>query len=212
VRQEEPQDVLGKRHAQEIAGGERFAFGKNWKRFLETIDEDRIAEARISLQRMLSLEQLGGQSFLDIGSGSGLFSLAARQLGATVTSFDYDPDSVACAKELRRRFRDGDSGWNITQGSVLDAGFLEGLGTFDVVYSWGVLHHTGAMWQAIEKASGRVAPGGKLFISIYNDQGWISDYWRLVKRANSSIWLRPLIAGIHAPYLLGMRVLLRALT
>lgn len=201
MRQEKSQDVLAQQHAREITGGERFGFGKNWARYLKTIDEEKIAEARASLQRMLGMDQLTGRSFLDIGSGSGLFSLAARQLGATVTSFDYDPDSLACTKELRRRFRNGDAGWNIIQGSVLDAGFLDGLGRFDVVYSWGVLHHTGAMWQAIEKASGRVAPGGRLFISIYNDQGNTSQRWAAVKRAYCSGTLgRWLVLGVFFPY------------
>src|SRR5205807_740046 len=130
-----------------------------------------IAEAESSLKRMLEVESLAGRSFLDIGSGSGLFSLAARRLGARVRSFDYDPQSVACTRELRRRFYPDDADWQIEEGSVLDEGYVRALGTFDVVYSWGVLHHTGAMWRALAHAALPVAVGGKLFIAIYNDTG-----------------------------------------
>ena len=133
---------------------------------------------------MLDRDTLLGISFLDIGSGSGLSSLAARRLGATVTSFDFDPDSVACTVELKRRFYpdDGDDTWLVQQGSVLDEGYLTALGTFDIVYSWGVLHHTGEMWRAIHNASQCVAPQGTFFIAIYNDQGRLSEMWHAIKR------------------------------
>jgi SAM-dependent methyltransferase len=167
---------------QEIEDGKRFGFGDNWARFLSTLDEQRVAVAENSLRHMLSVESLAGSKFLDIGSGSGLFSLAARRLGANVHSFDFDPKSVACTKELRQRFFPDDSQWAIEEGSALDGAYLESLGTFDVVYSWGVLHHTGAMWVAIENAVGRVAEQGKLFIAIYNDQGWKSHLWWHIKR------------------------------
>ena len=89
---------------EEIKRGERFAFGKNWSRFLTALNEDRIKEGEISLQDMLEIKDLSGKSFLDVGSGSGLFSLAAHRLGAKVHSFDFDPQSVACTFELKRRF------------------------------------------------------------------------------------------------------------
>src|SRR5919108_1071968 len=110
-------------HATEVARGERFEFGRNWSRFLSVLDEDRIAAAERSLQNMLEADRLDGLRFLDIGSGSGLSSLAARRLGARVHSFDYDPASVACTSELRRRYFPSDAGWTIERGSALDAGY-----------------------------------------------------------------------------------------
>ena len=169
-------------HAIEIARGERFEFGKNWSRFLDLLDEGRIVRAEQSLKQMLEVESLDGKSFLDIGSGSGLFSLAGRRLGARVHSFDYDPHSVGCTKELRRRYFNNDPDWRIEEGSALDADYLKSLGTFDVVYSWGVLHHTGAMWNALDNAQLAVASGGKLFVAIYNDLGSRSRRWNWIKK------------------------------
>jgi 2-polyprenyl-3-methyl-5-hydroxy-6-metoxy-1,4-benzoquinol methylase len=164
----------------------RFAFGKNWSRFLSVLDDDRIAEAERSLCQMLAIDSLGGKSFLDIGCGSGLFSLAARRLGARVRSFDYDAESVACALTLKQRYFPADEGWVIEEGSVLDGEYMRSLGCFDVVYSWGVLHHTGRMWDAMALAAEPVDNGGRLFISIYNDQGSRSVFWRRVKRTYCS--------------------------
>jgi 2-polyprenyl-6-hydroxyphenyl methylase/3-demethylubiquinone-9 3-methyltransferase len=164
-------------------GDERFAFGRNWARFLTHLTPARLAAAEASLQQMLQCDRLSGRTFLDIGSGSGLFSLAARRLGAEVRSFDYDADSVACTRELRQRYFPGDPHWQIGQGSVLDAEFIAGLGTFDVVYSWGVLHHTGNLWRAVELASQAVAPDGQFFIAIYNHAGSQTTRWTAIKRA-----------------------------
>jgi len=169
-------------HAIEVQQGERFGFGANWARFLSLLNDERIEEAKSSLKRMLNVESLAGKTFLDVGSGSGLFSLAARMLGAKVYSFDYDPQSVACTAELKRRyFRDDD--WVVESGSVLDGDYLSHLGQFDVVYSWGVLHHTGSMWEALGNVAPLVKPEGRLFIAIYNDQGRASMMWLVVKKA-----------------------------
>lgn len=161
---------------------ERFEFGANWARFLRLLDDGRISEAEKSLQRLLGRERLDGVTFLDIGSGSGLFSLAARRLGAAVTSFDYDTNSVACTSELRRRYYTDDPDWKVMQGSVLDEEFMKTRGSYDIVYSWGVLHHTGSMWQALANAGDAVRPGGVLCVAIYNDQGWKSRAWTVIKR------------------------------
>jgi SAM-dependent methyltransferase len=161
---------------------ERFSFGKNWSQFLAHIDNQRILQAEDDLKKLICSSSLTKQSFLDIGSGSGLSSLCARRLGAKVTSFDYDQISVDCTNELKRRYFTDDPEWKVMQGSALDAKFLNSLNSFDIVYSWGVLHHTGEMWKALELLIPLVKPGGKLCLAIYNDQGVQSKVWWHIKR------------------------------
>jgi len=188
-------------HATEVIKGERFEFGANWTHFLSVLDEERIAQAKSSLEKMLGVSDLSGRTFIDVGSGSGLFSLSARMLGASVHSFDYDPKSVACTQELRRRYFPDDPNWVVEEGSVLDKSYLAKLGQFDVVYSWGVLHHTGQMWPALENVAPLVKDDGKLFIAIYNDQGRRSKGWTLVKRIYCSGWIgRAMMKMVFYPY------------
>lgn len=181
----------------------RFEFGKNWQSFLQTVDDQRIDQATKSLRDMLQVSDLTGKRFLDIGCGSGLFSLAAHRLGATVTSLDYDDQSVACTRELRQRFACSDDRWNVIQASVLNKVAMRELGQFDVVYSWGVLHHTGQMDTAIEAACDRVLSGGLMFIAIYNDQGGASRRWLAIKKTYNRLprLLRPvwvaMVAGVY---------------
>ncbi len=165
----------------------RFAFGQNWQRYRTQIGEEELNVAIGSLQRMLGQIRLEGQTFLDIGCGSGLFSLSAQRLGAKVRSFDFDPDSVRCTEQLKLEFAPNASEWKIDQGSILDRSYLTRLGAFDVVYSWGVLHHTGAMWEAFQNVLSLVKPNGLLYIAIYNDEGWKSRVWYYIKKLYVSL-------------------------
>ena len=188
-------------HAEQVREGQRFEFGANWARFLRLLDDRRIQQAEQTLAQMLERSDLKGLSFLDAGSGSGLFSLAARRLGATVTSVDFDPQSVACTRELRRRYFPDDDTWKVLEGSVLDEALISSLGTFDIVYSWGVLHHTGAMWRAIDSTQRAVKPGGQFFIALYNDQGMRSRVWAGLKRVYCSGPVgRVAVSGVCMPY------------
>lgn len=164
----------------------RYGFGENWARFAEdALNETRIEAAESSLRRMLMRDSLCGAMFLDIGSGSGLFSLAAVRLGARkVVSFDVDPDSVRTTTALRKKHGDPEN-WVVLSGSILDRTFVSRLERADIVYSWGVLHHTGSMWTAIDQAADLVQPRGVLAIAIYNDverRFGGSAMWSRVKR------------------------------
>ncbi len=182
-----------------------FSFGKNWQGFLESIDEERHANAEASLAGFLGRKSLEGMSFLDIGCGSGLFSRAALKLGAEkIVSFDVDPFSVECCRYLHREAGEPPN-WKVLEGSVLDREFTGRLGTFDIVYSWGVLHHTGRMWEAIANAAGMVRAGGYFYIAIYNRVPGVfgSGFWLRVKKAYNALpgpGRRAMEAGYMAAY------------
>src|SRR5580658_7115599 len=156
-----------------------FEFGENWLSYTETIDEEKIARAERSLNEALRLD-VKGRSFLDIGCGSGLFSLAALRLGAArVQCIDVDENSVMATRRLLSRCEPAGN-WKVEAASILDLpqNFPK---NFDIVYSWGVLHHTGAMWSAIKCASGLVAKGGHLVLALYR-KTMLCPFWTLEKR------------------------------
>lgn len=179
-----------------------FQFGANWQSFLNVLDEERILAAEVSLKELLGTDSLESKRFLDIGCGSGLSSLAARRMGARVHSFDYDTQCVSCTNILKQRYYPDDENWIVEQGSALDQEYLSRLGQADVVYSWGVLHHTGALWQAMDNVLPLVAPGGTFAVAIANFQGPATRVWTAVKRlyVSSPRPVQLLIAGLVCCY------------
>ena len=73
-----------------------------------------------------------------------IHSLCFHKLGARrVVSIDVDRNSVEATRSLHAS-AGRPWNWEVHEGSILDERFIGGLGTFDTVYSWGVLHHTAA--------------------------------------------------------------------
>lgn len=144
-----------------------FSFGENWKKFLNTVGEQEITKAREDIKLWIGEENILHKKIIDIGCGSGIHSLAIYLMGAKeLISFDYDMHSVEATCELWKK-ANSPANWKVLQGSVLNKEFLNELGKFDIAYSWGVLHHTGEMWTAIENATHMVAKNGLFLIAIY---------------------------------------------
>ncbi len=180
-----------------------FAFGENWSRYAQKIDAADITEAEKGLSQLLGGERLDGKSFLDIGCGSGLHTLAAIRLGAKdVVAVDIDAASVATAGAVLRRFA-SQAPVRIEEQSVFEL-TPDALGRFDVVYSWGVLHHTGDMHRALRRAVDLVAPGGLFVFALYR-RTWTDWFWRGEKRwyAGASANVQ---ARVQAAYLATFRL------
>mgnify|MGYP003595711983 CR=1 FL=1 len=147
----------------------RFAFGRNWTEYVQKyLTPAAIAAAQKALLDFVRMSSLTGMTVLDIGCGSGVHSLAAHRAGAAkVVSFDYDVDSVSISRTLHVQ-AGSPATWTIEQGSVLDAAFMQSLGQFDLVYSWGVLHHTGDMMTALRNAAATIRPNGLFALALYS--------------------------------------------
>lgn len=172
--------VERRRRAGPAPSEEPFAFGKNWASYAEGIGEAQIAEAVANLRRLLGGGDLSGKRLVDIGCGSGLHSLAALRLGAAeVVAVDIDADSVSTTEALLRRQAPG-ARYRVAKASVFDLDPAT-WGTFDVVYAWGVLHHTGDLAAALRRAGALVAPGGVFIVALYR-KTWLGGFWKREKR------------------------------
>ena len=180
-------------------GRDRFEFGRNWERFSHQIDAEVIRAAESSLREFTGLDDFRGMRVIDIGCGSGLFTLAFSRMGAAeVLAFDFDPDSVATTRKVVSS-APPTGAVTVQAGDVLDRAMMESLGQFDFVYSWGVLHHTGDLWTALENAADRVKPDGLLYIALYNDQGWKSRVWLRIKQLYNA-WPKGIRELLVLPY------------
>jgi len=164
----------------------RFGFGENWADYVEQhFSEEKIEQSLAHLLDFLKRSDLRGLSFLDIGCGSGLHSLAAHKSGADpIFSFDYDENSVATTRKLCETVGRPES-WVVEQGSVLDEAYMGQLPKADLVYSWGVLHHTGDMWKAVRNALIPVKPGGLFYIALYASEMYVdppASHWIKIKK------------------------------
>jgi 2-polyprenyl-3-methyl-5-hydroxy-6-metoxy-1,4-benzoquinol methylase len=184
-----------------------YGFGANWKDYLKNLDEAAVKQATVDFSSLVPEQYVQGKDVIDIGSGSGLHSLAAIRLGArSVLALDIDRDSVDATSSTLAAFASG-SAYRVIEKSILDDD-TSILGQFDLVYSWGVLHHTGAMWDAIDAAAKRVKPGGIFALAIYRRTPlcWM---WRIEKRVftNAGKATRSVIRAIYTrAYKLGLRV------
>jgi 2-polyprenyl-3-methyl-5-hydroxy-6-metoxy-1,4-benzoquinol methylase len=157
-----------------------FAFGENWAAYASSITDHHLQQASAGMQRLLG-GQLEGKRLLDIGCGSGLHSLAALKAGVReVLAVDLDPNSVATTQRTLSAFSPGGP-FQTRLVSVFDLDEARVGGRFDIVYSWGVLHHTGDMKLALAKAAGMVAPGGVFAFALYR-KTWACPFWKLEKR------------------------------
>ncbi len=194
-----------------------FEFGRNWGAFSAAkLDDSRLEEAQRSILELLGTDSLKGRTFLDVGCGSGLFSIAAARCGADrVLGFDLDPEAAEVSRANHERLTSGsraDSAPEFTVGSILDEGFRGALGQFDIVYAWGVLHHTGAMWDAIRHTCSLVkGSDGVLAMAIYN-RHWSSPAWHEIKRLHNALpraLQRPYCA-LFVPAICGAKVAVTA--
>ena len=174
-----------------------FSFGQNWQRFLDELHPRSLERMAAYVTEWLG-DDVAGRRVIDIGSGQGLTSLVVFQAGAAVTSLDVDPNSVAATSRLRARAGDPPT-WRVIHGSILDPDLVTSLGAFDVVISWGVLHHTGDVWTAVDHAAALVAPGGRLWLALYHRTAKSGRSVRIKRMYNRTPRvLKPLFRGARA--------------
>lgn len=188
----------------------KFSFGENWLAYSRTLDETRVRDAAASVEQLLQ-QRLDELSVVDVGAGSGLFSIAAARLGASrVVALDRDPLCLQAIAANASRFLGGDAGKvAILPADILNVATLPSE-QFDVVYAWGSLHHTGRLWEAVENAARLCRPGGLVALAIYNRTAFTQGWLRLKQLYNvSPAPIRFLLAAALTAPRVAVRILRR---
>ena len=158
----------------------RFKFGQNWREYNSSIGADRIEAAQIGILKLLNPIEISDKKIVDIGSGSGLHALSFLKLGAKeVTCIDIDTDSIAATKETLNKFANKFENWTAFEADILNPDALNPK-SFEIVYSWGVLHHTGNMKLAVKNASQLCKVDGLFVFALYR-KTFLCNFWKIEK-------------------------------
>jgi ubiquinone/menaquinone biosynthesis C-methylase UbiE len=133
------------------------------KEFYQKIDQNRYQEYAPWMKQAMKFEQFQNQHVLEIGFGMGtdLFSFASS--GATVSGVDLSPQHLEIATQ---RFNLYGLKANLQLADTESLPF--GDATFDVVYSFGVIHHTPNTEKAVEEIYRVLKPGGQAILAVYH--------------------------------------------
>lgn len=170
----------------------QFDFGENWAEFSKNaLTSEQVEGAKASFRDLIADTgiELNQNSFVDIGFGQGLSLLTATEMGAKTVGCDINPKCGQVLKANQRFFPTVEiESLPLVIGSILKSETVAKLmknrplpsSKYHIVHSWGVLHHTGEMWKAIDHASNLVEDNGFFILAIYN-RHWSSKAWLGIK-------------------------------
>ena len=151
-----------------------FGGGMDFSRQYAEMAKKRAMQYAGFLKELGSLDIRG--RYLEIGAGSGMLAVTIVQEhpDVQITAVDLSPENVFVAKEyveskgLQDRIR-------FVVGDAEDAGLIDTLGKFDLVYGTYTLHHWQDPRKAIRNLTGAVAEGGVLYLYDLRRAWWL--YW-----------------------------------
>lgn len=161
------------------------SFGFQWNRFpgtqLDSVSGLSVSRERFLAQWAMPADWFAGRRLLDVGCGAGRFAEVALSLGAEVVAVDLSAAVDACYRSLGPHPR-----LHVVQASVYELPFAPG--SFDGVYSFGVIQHTPDVAATFRAIAAMARPGGEVAVDVYK-RDWKS--WLHPKP-----WLRPVTSRV----------------
>ena len=170
------------------------SFSFEWNRHLRTqLDGDASRESEETFRAKTGLrpEDVAGRLVLDAGCGMGRFADVVSRWGGQVVGID-----LSLAVDVAHANLGGRGNVRIMQADLFHLPFPPG--TFDIVYSIGVLHHTPDCEKAFRQLVPFVRPGGRLCVWVYGTMGPWERFARLYRRVTVRMPRRLLHALCHA--------------
>jgi ubiquinone/menaquinone biosynthesis C-methylase UbiE len=116
-----------------------------------------------SFGRYVDFDGLSGKDVLEVGCGSGIAAQMLAEAGANLTAVDLTPWAVATT---RRRLNAFGLDGTVQEADGEDLPFEDT--SFDLVFSWGVIHHSSDMDQALRELVRVLRAGGQIVLMVYN--------------------------------------------
>lgn len=133
------------------------------REYFDAIERERYVEYAPWIKQTIGFDSYPGKRLLEVGFGTGTDLLQFARGGAIVTGLDLTPRSIEIA---RRRFEVHGLNGEFTIGDAENLSFPDA--SFDVVYSFGVLHHTPDTHRAIRELYRVLKPGGVAIVMLYH--------------------------------------------
>ena len=138
-----------------------FAFGS--RDYFDAIEAYRYGVYSPWMKEKIGFDRYAGKRVLEVGCGTGTDLLQFARGGAQVTGVDLTPRSIEIA---RKRFEVYQLRGEFALGDAEQLHFPDD--SFDVVYSFGVIHHTPDTERAIREIHRVLKPGGKAVVMVYH--------------------------------------------
>jgi SAM-dependent methyltransferase len=154
-----------------LPGGDNLLSDRNWR---ENVDKFILDELQ------MTREQIRGKRVLDAGCGQGRWSYGFIKLGATVRGIDTSVSAIKYANEHLKRTTPPA---RFCVLNVLDERQLSKVfnnAEFDIIWCWGVLHHTGDPEKGFDNLVKLLKPGGTIHLYLYGKKSFVNKFWRRV--------------------------------
>lgn len=168
-------------------GSQRAQAQRGSREYFEQIRQYRYGYETPWIPRLFEFPQLQGKKVLEIGVGNGIDAVEMARYGANYTGLDITRNHLELT---RQNFLTNlpNAQPNLIEADLMQATFPE---VFDVVYSFGVLHHIAHEDRYLQKIRDLLDRSGKLMIAVYGRysffNAWMTAQWLLKNRCANEL-------------------------
>jgi len=163
------------------------------RKYFEDV-ESRKYKVEPHIPRFAQFERWKDKRVLEIGCGIGTDTINFAMAGAAVTALDISEESIEIARK-RAEVYGVDESITFYRGDAERLSDIVPVEQYDLIYSFGVIHHTPHPERVIEQMTRYLKPAGIIKIMVYHRYSW-KVFWILLTYGKGRFWrLEELVAG-----------------
>lgn len=174
------------RHSDKTVGSKEYFNEVEWRKYF----------VEPHIPAFADFEKWRGKRVLEVGCGIGTDTINFARHGAVVTAVDLSDKSLEVARQRAQAFGLGDRirFFQANAERLSDSVPVEG---YDLVYSFGVIHHTPHPDRALEEVRKYLSPGGTLKIMVYHRRSW-KVLWIGLTYGRGRFWRLPELVAAYS--------------